>query len=133
MAASFECRTVPFTVRVSRDACRACVFLDGELDVAGVERVEHQVDTLILTPPVPSEIWIELTGLTFVDVVGARALARAYERLDKAARVCIRGGHPNVLRVLSLIGVTLPGEESPRARRKPVESRVDGSNGPSRG
>jgi len=118
MDASFRRRSpVPFTVRVLRDRQKAWVCLFGELDIAGVAGLEHQIDTLVLTQPAPRVIRIDLSQLVFLDVVGARALDAAYARLRRASpSVRVEGSSSEVRKTLEMtrVAFTQDGRDQPK-------------------
>jgi anti-anti-sigma factor len=113
----------PFAVRtVCTPAC-ARVIIIGELDLAGVSTVMGCIDAVVATQPRPGRVVLDLRELRFADLVGARALRHAYDRLACLGPVEVRGIQPAVQRVLDMAQLTLPS-----ATRQPVGLPSD--NGP---
>lgn len=81
-----------------------CLALAGELDVAEVQRLEHEVDDAVAASE--GAFAIDLTELEFLDSSGIRVLLRARALLGREDRsfllVCPPGA---VLRALELTGV----------------------------
>jgi anti-sigma B factor antagonist len=86
---------VNFAVAVeTRDDCLV-VRVDGELDMANVEPFEDA----LAADSSSSHVVIELSGCTFLDSTGMRAIASAVRDAD---RVSIVATEPGILRVLEI-------------------------------
>ena len=117
----------PFTVRVTRRPPTVRLSLLGELDVAGADRLADVVEEVAAeveaAGPAPETVWVDLGGLMFVDLVGARALARACDRLSGlGAAVEVSGVGRSIERILELTGVGLPGVNGPATAPPPAGS-----------
>jgi anti-anti-sigma factor len=89
-------------VSVHPDRRRVVVAADGELDLATVEPVEHEVAELCERGF--AEVCLDLRGLTFFDSGGVRLLLRLDRHL--AARGCrftVEAGDGAAARVLRLV------------------------------
>jgi anti-anti-sigma factor len=105
--------TNAFTVRLSRDGSSAWLAIAGELDFDGVRCLRGKMAELAGIRPAPDMIRVDLTGLTFVDAAGARALVAGCQRIQQQCRWFEAWGvHPRVERVLGLIGIPLPGRRA---------------------
>ena len=84
-----------FAVAVeTRDDCLV-VRVDGELDMANVESFEGA----LAVNPSSSHVVIDLSGCTFLDSTGMRAIAASVRQAD---RVSIVATEPGILRVLEI-------------------------------
>jgi anti-anti-sigma factor len=131
--------SISFTSMLVLQRAGAELRLAGELDLSGVECLADRVEDLISVAPVLADVLLDVSGLTFVDVAGVRALLAACD--------CLRGScwrlhvgepqAPAVLRVLGLLGVDLaaasradrPGAALRRVRRLapvPLAGRAEG-------
>lgn len=80
--------------------------LAGELDVAGVPTLDRDVH---VTRADATPVLVDLGGVTFCDVVGARELLRMLDRLeDDAATVSVTAVSRPVTRILGLLRLHLP-------------------------
>ncbi|MEU8817300.1 STAS domain-containing protein [Actinoplanes sp. NPDC048796] len=78
------------------------VRLRGEVDLATLPSLELVLELLLDTP---GDIVVDLEGVTFLDVGGGRALARAALLLRPTGRrIHLRAASPFVCRVLVLLG-----------------------------
>lgn len=80
-----------FEVRISDTSAGVLVHLDGELDV---ETTSWFVEALGggLTAEGQGEVELDLSGLTFLDVAGVRALVRVHDQVtSEGGRVRVRG------------------------------------------
>jgi anti-anti-sigma factor len=103
----------PFVVSATRGPNVLRLALVGELDVAGAERLAQAVDQVVVEVPHPATIVVDLQGLEFLDLVGARALAGACDRLGRLdAALEVAGIGPSVARVLEVAEIALPGVDT---------------------
>jgi anti-anti-sigma factor len=80
----------------------AGIQLCGEIDVGTLPELELALELLA---DHPGDIVVDVRGLTFIDVSGARLLARTAMRLRPAGRcVRLRAVSPFVRQVLTLLG-----------------------------
>ena len=101
---------VPLSIGLTREKGQARLSLVGELDVNAVPLLSDRVDDLLAlrrrlrtVGPGVRTVALDLTGLTFADVAGARALLVIHQRLAKRYRhVEILGMQHQVRRVLDL-------------------------------
>ena len=80
----------PFEMRISDTSAGVLVHLDGELDV---ETTSWFLEALggSLTAADQREVELDLSGLTFLDVAGVRALVRVHDQVTSEGgrvRVC---------------------------------------------
>jgi anti-anti-sigma factor len=95
---------VPFFVTVTRHRDHARLRLAGELDMCGVYSVSHAVGRIVAAIPDVRAVTADLSGLTFVDVAGGRALLQACQRLrDAGLTVTVTGEQERVQWVLGLL------------------------------
>ncbi|XVU29320.1 STAS domain-containing protein [Actinoplanes sp. CA-054009] len=74
----------------------------GEVDVSTLPTLELALEILAERP---GDVTVDLSDLTFIDVLGSRALARAAIRVRSGGRrVLLRGARPQTRRVLALLG-----------------------------
>jgi anti-anti-sigma factor len=95
-----------------------CLF--GELDLAGAERVQHELEHVVATDA--EAIVLDLSGLTFIDSTGVRliVMADALSRADSDRLALLRGS-------------PLPGahkrlcshKDSYRAFRRPTQRQLE--------
>ena len=92
------------TVRSEREGDMHTIALAGELDVAGVDRVQHELERVGASDAL--SIVVDLSGLTFMDSTGVRLLiqAQARSRADSDRLMLLRGP-ADVQRVFALCGV----------------------------
>ncbi|MBY8870577.1 STAS domain-containing protein [Micromonospora sp. PLK6-60] len=78
------------------------VRLRGEVDLSTVPTLELALDLLVETA---GDVTVDLHKLTFIDVLGSRALAQAAIRLCATGRrMRLRGANPQLRRMLSVLG-----------------------------
>lgn len=76
----------------------------GEIDLLAATAIDEAVDAVFGSPP--SELVIDLAGTTFLDSSGLSCLLRIHNvAADKGTVVSLRPGPPNVMRVLSIVGL----------------------------
>jgi anti-anti-sigma factor len=86
----------PFETRVDPDGV---VWLSGELDMATADPFSQTV----LSNVDGQQLVLDLSGLTFVDSMGIRAILQLARARQEA--VVLRNLHPNVRRVFAVAGV----------------------------
>jgi anti-anti-sigma factor len=94
----------PFDMRVDRRGKTAILRLSGEFDIA----VTNQVDACIkeLARNSPDELVIDLSGVSFIDSTGLRALIRARARAPETGwSVKLVRGPERVHKVFELTGM----------------------------
>ena len=90
----------PLRVQVSWDGVIAAVTIRGEMDIttaAGLKRC-----LLAVGAEYPDRVVLDLGGLVFVDVAGARALDEAYHLLEAGCPVILRSARPYARTVFRL-------------------------------
>jgi anti-anti-sigma factor len=107
---------------------RSSLIVRGEIDLATV----RWIDALLLAAAEDGtrQLTVDLAGVTFVGVVGLRALARAARRMaDAGGRLVLRSPSPMVLKTMEVtgLGVALDIESAPaRAQRaRDVDGAMD--------
>lgn len=82
------------------------VVVAGELDIATAPRFSARLGEL-LRRDCPGELVLNLSGVTFMDATGLRALTDLRRRVEQRESVLVlEGVPPRVHRVLQLIGPT---------------------------
>jgi anti-anti-sigma factor len=90
-----------FGIDTTSDGDVARIVLTGEFDLAGVPEFEHRIAEV--EGEAPEAIVIDLSGLTFMDSSGLRALITADDRARKhGRRLAIVPGPPAVRRVFEI-------------------------------
>jgi anti-anti-sigma factor len=94
------------TLKFGTDGSSALLSLSGELDLAVTDRVHKALDEV--ERRATEKLELDLTELSFIDVVGARAILSANDRAKERGRpqLSIRPGPRAVQRVFSLLGQT---------------------------
>ena len=77
----------------------------GELDMMAADALAERTRTAV--EAVPGPVLVDLSGLTFIDLHGARALDEMVRALADGRPVTVRCCPPRVRRVLNLLGLTL--------------------------
>ena len=81
---------VPFTASSRRDEYGVCVVLAGELDMASVGTLEHELHRANARR---EPVVLDVTALSFCDLMGLRALTAALAsgaRIEGEAQGCVR-------------------------------------------
>jgi len=90
-------------VELHPDRERVLVLVDGELDLAAVAAVGHELETL--REAGWSQVVLDLSAVGFMDLAGMRLLLGAFEQADRAGSLfMIRAASPQVRRILELTG-----------------------------
>jgi anti-anti-sigma factor len=76
--------------------------LVGELDLATVEVLRAALAEL---PPTSGGIWLDLSGLSFIDVSGIHALEECASALDGTGPLVVEHASAAILRVFRLLGI----------------------------
>jgi len=96
-----------FSAHLSWGRDHAELALAGELDRAAVHYVQDAIREITVRPG--RFVRLDLSGLSFTDVAGTRALYQAAAELQRIGRdVEITGMQPRVRRVAAILGLTLP-------------------------
>lgn len=82
---------------------RASIHLIGELDLAALPALDSTVESVLSIQPTPRVVQFDLSGVRFLDVLGARALLAARARVSRVARADLTGGRPRVMDVLEFV------------------------------
>jgi anti-anti-sigma factor len=92
----------PLQIDVVWDGVVATVTVAGELDIINAPGLTERL--LKVAEAHPERLVLELGGLVFLDVAGARALGSIANALDPGCPVIIRNPRPSARRVLDLTG-----------------------------
>jgi len=84
-----------FGVRVERTGGSTTVFLQGELDMATVSALEHELEG------VEGRVCFDCTALTFVDSSGLAVFAK----VDRNGGAMLNNVQANVRRVVEVVGL----------------------------
>ena len=90
-------------VAVSRDGVVATVTVTGELDITTAPSLTRRL--LEVGAAHPDKLVLDLSGLVFVDVAGARALDEAHTLLQAECPVILRTPRPSARKLLGLTGL----------------------------
>jgi len=96
-------------VSLTFDGRLLTIGLSGELDIEGVPLVAAYADHALAVRPRPRAVTIETGQLTFIDLVGLRALMDACQQLQQRAPLQICGANRHLQRILDLSGLRLGG------------------------
>lgn len=96
-------RVPPLRVDVSQDGVIATITVSGELDLTCAPYLTECL--LQVAESRPERVVLDLDGLVFLDVAGARALDEAYRVLDAGCPVILRRLRPSARRMLELTGL----------------------------
>jgi anti-anti-sigma factor len=89
----------------------ACVLLiAGELDAVAADTFAERVDAAVRRLPGP--VLVDLSGLTFIDAQGARALDAVMRTLPAGRPASVRACPRRVRRILDILGLPLDGRPS---------------------
>jgi anti-anti-sigma factor len=93
----------PLQIEVSWDDVVATVTVAGELDMTTATDLEMRLRKVAAMHP--ERLVLDLSGLVFVDVAGARALDAAHKALKAECLVILRGLRPSARKVFGLTGL----------------------------
>lgn len=96
-------RAQPLQIEVSWDGVIATVTLTGELDAASAPGLTERL-MKVAAAREPGALVLDLSGLTFIDVVGGRALDWARQAIRAGCPVIVRWPPPSASRVIRLAG-----------------------------
>jgi anti-sigma B factor antagonist len=95
------------TVHIEMDATAPgvrTVRLTGELDLSGYDLVSEALKRLEREQPPPAKVVVDLRELTFMDSTGARVLAEAHRRAQRAGhRLAVVRGNGQPSRVIEML------------------------------
>ncbi len=90
-------------VDVSREGVVATITVTGELDITTAPPLTRRL--LEVGAAHPERLVVDLSGLVFVDVAGARALDEAHTLLQAECPVILRTPRPSARKLLGLTGL----------------------------
>lgn len=99
-------RTSPLQVEVRWDGVAATVTASGELDITTATALTRRL--LKVAAAHPQRVVLDLGGLVFVDVAGARALDVTHRLLEAECQVILRRPRPSARKVFAVAGGTSP-------------------------
>jgi anti-anti-sigma factor len=107
-------------IEISRDGVVTTAAVSGELDICSAQ---HLTEILLEVARLPPErLVLDLSGVAFLDVAGARAIAALDRAVHPECAVIIRGMRPAARRVFALTGQLALG----RLTRPPAADEVTG-------
>lgn len=86
--------TPPLRVETCWDGAIATVTVHGELDIATAAELTKRLNEVAAAHP--ERLVLDLDGLVFVDVAGARALESLHKALNRECTVILRRPRPSV-------------------------------------
>ena len=98
----------PLTVKITRKGQICTLAVSGELDIATIHVLARRTAEALRLPT--ERPIIDLSGLQFIDVCGARGLAAVTRAAPSSSPVLVRGAFGPVCRILDLLA--LPPEQS---------------------
>src|SRR4051812_43700398 len=82
--------TVPFAIDVSHDGRRAVLAVQGEIDLATAGDLRETLERVAEADP--QQVWVDLSGVTFLDSTGLTALVVGHRLLsDRLVVICPDG------------------------------------------
>jgi anti-anti-sigma factor len=93
----------PLQIEVSRDGVVATVTAAGELDITTAAVLTERL--LAVAAWHPDRLVLDLSGLVFVDVAGARALDDVHTLLQTVCPVIVRQPRPAARKVFGITGL----------------------------
>jgi anti-anti-sigma factor len=109
----------PLKIKIKRDGLAVIICVSGELDVASAPILTERAGRVLRDPA--ERLELDLSGLTFIDCAGARALGVLKKSVPPGCPVLVRGASRRVRKVVAIV-------------EAPVESGVvpgpDGGRGP---
>ena len=115
----------PLTVRITRKGQICTLAVSGELDIATTHVLARRAAEALRLPT--ERLIIDLSGLQFIDVCGARGLADVTHAAPPGCPVLVRGAAGPVRRILDLLALPLEqsGAVTPDSAVRPArESQV---------
>ena len=96
-------RISPLQIDVSWDGVIATVTVTGELDIATAPGLMERL--LKVAEAHPERLVLDLDGLAFVDVAGARVLDKTHKLLQAECPVILRAPRPSARTVFEITGL----------------------------
>lgn len=93
----------PLQIDVTWDGVVATVTVTGELDITTATPLTGRL--LAVAAEHPDRLVLDLSGLVFVDVAGARALDATHTQLQAVCPVILRQPRPSVRQVFGITGL----------------------------
>jgi anti-sigma B factor antagonist len=118
----------PLKVKIKRDGRAVIVAVSGELDIASAPALTERARRALEIPA--DQVVLDLSGLTFIDCAGGRALTGLASAAPPGCSVVMRGASHRVRKVLAVVGapaepldvpVELPGALEPAEGVEPTE------------
>ena len=109
----------PLTVRITRKGQICTLAVSGELDIATTHVLARRAAEALRLPT--ERLIIDLSGLQFIDVCGARGLADVTRAAPPGYPVLVRGAAGPVRRILDLLALPLEqsGAVTPDSAERP--------------
>jgi anti-sigma B factor antagonist len=98
----------PFSVRVhTSDDSEICrLELAGEIDLVTSERLDRAFEAIFELRLIPTEIQVDLAGVTFMDTMGVGAILRGRRlALSRGRRFVVTSTSPVIERLLEMTGI----------------------------
>lgn len=111
----------PLHIDMSAHGAKVTVVVAGELDITTAPGMSERL--LAIGAAQPQWLVLDLSGLVFTDVTGARALDQTYKVLQAGCPVIVRQPQPPARKVFELTGLM---EISPSRVAKPLPAAVLG-------
>jgi anti-anti-sigma factor len=111
----------PLHIDVSAHGAKVTVVVAGELDITTATSMSRRL--LAIGAAHPERLVLDLSGLAFIDVAGARALDEAHKALTGECPVTVRPPRPSARKIFELTGLM---GISPSRNTKPIPAAVLG-------
>lgn len=111
----------PLQIDVSAHGAKVTVIVAGELDITTATSMSRRL--MAIGAAHPERLVLDLSGLAFIDVGGARALDETYKALTNECPIIVRQPRPSVRKIFELTGLM---EMSPSRNTKPIPAAVLG-------
>ena len=111
----------PLQINTSAHGAKVTVIVAGELDITTATSMSRRL--LAIGAAHPERLVLDLSGLVYTDVAGARALDETYQALTGECPVIVRQPQSPARKVFELTGLM---EVSPSRYAKPVPAAVLG-------
>lgn len=92
----------PLKVKIKRDGRVVIVAVSGELDIASAPALTERAGRALEIPA--EQVVLDLSGLTFIDCAGGRALTALAGAAPPGCPVVMRGASHRVRKVLAIVG-----------------------------
>lgn len=94
----------PFRARIDRGEGVVVLALGGDIGTLAQSRIRTLL-TEVFGEPVPADVLLDLTEVTFIDSLSVAAIVAAKRSLGPLGRMAVVAHHPHVLMVFEIAGL----------------------------